>query len=103
MSTAKDDYKTLIDTIRKLGLALSPALAAQYEAPPRSRHSTGSAESGGVRNPTLDTVLDPRRLALSDEIRATATTLRKARNVLEPHIAALNAAVTRWEGQEGNE
>lgn len=48
----------------------------------------------------MDTVLDPRRLALSDEIGATAKALRQARALLYPHIDALRLAVARWEGQE---
>ncbi|MDT8915796.1 hypothetical protein [Amycolatopsis sp. PS_44_ISF1] len=98
----KESFKQLIDTMTRLGGVLSPAIDAQYEAPPGTRASKVPA-SNGVSNPTLDTVLDPRRLALSDEIRSTRLALLKARAILEPHIPALHSAVNRWEGQEGTQ
>jgi hypothetical protein len=102
VSTAKDSFKQLIDTMTRLGGVLSPAIVAQYEAPPGGSASKDSAYNG-VPNPTLDTVLDPRRLALSDQIRAANSALLKARAILDPHIPALHAAVSRWEGQEGTQ
>lgn len=102
MRTARESFAQLVDTMRDLGAALGPATAVQYEAPPRSRASKDSvSESRGIRNPTLDTVLDPRRLAVSEEIAATALALRQARALLDPHRETLRLAVARWEGQEG--
>ncbi len=98
----KENYQALVEIMRELGSALIPATAAQYEAPPRSRSSKESvAESKGISNPTVDIVMDARRLALSGEIGSTATDLAKARALLAPHVNALRLAVARWEGQEG--
>lgn len=97
MSTVKESYADLVQTMRELGTALIPARAAQYEAPPQSG-ATREKNDRGVKNPTLEIVLDPRRLALSEEIDATAAALRQARSVLAPHVPALRLAVSRWEG-----
>jgi hypothetical protein len=103
VTNVKESYQDLVETMRALGSALIPATAAQYDAPPRMRPSKDSvSESKGVRNPTLEIVLDPRRLGLSEEIDATATALRQARALLNPHVHALQTAVARWEGSEGD-
>lgn len=102
LSDVKEAYRDLVDTLRDLGAALIPARAAQFEAPPRgSRGKESVSESRGVRNPTLDIVMDPRRSALSDRISDADTALRLARQTLAPHATALQQAVARWEGQEG--
>ena len=97
MSTAKETYHDLIVTMRGLGAALIPATAAQYEAPPQSGASREKNEKG-IKNPTLEIVLDQRRSALSDQISATATALRQANAILAPHVTLLQQAVARWEG-----
>lgn len=99
MSDIKESYGDLVTTMRALGAALIPATAARYEAPPNGSSQTPSI--GGIRNPTLDIVSDPRRSALSDEVSKTDTALRQARAILAPHINTLQHAVARWEGQEG--
>jgi hypothetical protein len=100
--SVQESYSDLVASMRDLGKALIPATAAQYDAPPRARSTKEAvSESKGIRNPTLETVLDARRLALSDEIGATATALRQARALLDPHRAALRQAVAVWEDQEG--
>lgn len=98
MSTIHDTYGDLVQTMRELGRELIPANAARYEAPPQSGASKEKNDKG-VKNPTLEIVLDPRRQAVSDEIDATASALRQARALLAPHIPALRAAVARWEGR----
>ncbi|XIJ18038.1 hypothetical protein JNUCC0626_18365 [Lentzea sp. JNUCC 0626] len=70
----------------------------QYEPSPGTRING----SQGVPNPTLSTVVDPRRLALSEEIGATARDMRAAIALLEPHIRTLRQALARWEGEEGS-
>lgn len=102
MSAIQESYTDLVATMKDLGAALIPATAAQYEAPPRTHVSKESvSESKGIKNPTLDIVMDPRRMGLSDEIAATAAALRQARALLDPHRELLRQAVARWEGQEG--
>ena len=99
MSNVRESYGDLVKTMKDLGAALIPATAVQYEAPPNGAAQTLSV--GGVRNPTLDIVSDPRRSALSDEVAATATALRQARAILGPRVTALQQATARWEGLEG--
>lgn len=97
MSTINDAYGDLVVTMRELGRELIPATAAQYQAPPQSTASKQSNDRG-VKNPTLEIVLDPRRQAVSSAIDATAAAIRQARALLTPHVPALRAAVARWEG-----
>ncbi|MGW5402681.1 DUF7169 domain-containing protein [Streptomyces sp. NPDC003952] len=87
-------YATIVTTLRDLGAALRPAVAAQYTAPPGG---TGSAD--GIANPTLDIVADPRRLALSEEIHRTTRTLVSTADQLTNHTRTLLTALTRWEGE----
>lgn len=102
MSTVQQSFTDLVLTLRQLGAALIPATAAQYQPPPRGRKAKESvSESKGISNPTLDTVLDPRRMALSDEVARADLALRSADAKLRPLISALHDAVARWEGQEG--
>lgn len=99
MSTVGNHYLELVDTVQALSRALRPALAARYESPPQSRGSSDSvSETRGIPNPTLDIVMDPRRLSLSDEIRKTSTAIRQANALLEAHTKDLNSALDRWEG-----
>lgn len=93
--TTQGAFRDLVITVRELGEILSPAVAARYDAPP------GGAGGGGqIPNPTLDIVLDPRRLALSDEVSKSTTDIRRVTRLLGEHTEALRRAVTRWEGGE---
>lgn len=104
MSPIQESYTALVEAMRDLGAALIPATAAQYQASPRARTVKESVtESKGIPNPTLDTVLDSRRLALSDEIASTARALRQATALLDPYRDSLRRVVARWEGQEGSD
>lgn len=99
--TIQESYTAAVQTLRDLGDALRPAVAAQFEAPPRARAVKESvSESKGIPNPTLDTVLDPRRMALSEEIASAAQALRQATALLGPHRPRLLSAVARWEGHD---
>ena len=97
MSTVHESYNDLCQTLRDLGAALIPAVAAQYEAPPQSGASKEKNDKG-IKNPTLEIVLDPRRDAVSTEIGSTASAIRQATALLAPHVPALRSAVARWEG-----
>lgn len=102
MSPAQQAYTDLVAEMQLLGNALIAATSVQFESPPHARKIKESvSESKGIRNPTLDTVLDPRRMQVSDEIARAAAALRSARSVLSAHTESLHGAVARWEGQEG--
>jgi len=94
--TTQETYADLVLTLRDLGTILGAAVGAQYEAPP-SGVARGSSQ---IPNPTLDIVLDPRRLALSEAVARTAADLRRATRLVGPHVTHLQNAVARWEGGE---
>lgn len=94
-ATVREAYTDLIDTLKALEKVLGPAVAAQYSSPPGG---TGELAPNGIPNPTLDTVIDPRRDALSDAVRSTAATLSNAARILKPHVPSLEKALQRWEG-----
>lgn len=87
-------YTELVMTLRDLGAALRPAVSARFTAPPGV-----VGASDGVRNPTLDIVSDPRRLALSEEVTRTARAMTSAARQLQAHTQVLATALTRWEGE----
>lgn len=97
MSTVQESYMDLVHVMRGLGPALSAATAVQYEAPPQSGASKEKNDKG-VKNPTLEIVLDPRRMAVSQAITEASAALRQATATLQPHLPALRASVARWEG-----
>lgn len=98
MTTIQLSYTALIYTLRDLEKVLGPAVAAQYSPPPGG---TGELAPNGIPNPTLDTVIDPRRLALSEAINATRTLFTRHASELATQRQALSAALSRWEGTEG--
>ncbi len=103
MTEIEREYAALVAEMRQLGAALIPAHAARYEAPPQSG-ATREKNERGVRNPTLEIVLDPRRTAVSEAIDTATSALRQARHILTPHTPALMSAVARWEGSpEGSQ
>lgn len=91
--TPESAYRDLVITLRELGRVLGPAVEARYDSP-------GSVASDGVPNPTLDVVIDPRRWALSDEVTKATYALRLADLNLTRRLAALDAALSAWEGEE---
>lgn len=93
--TVAEAYTDLIDTLKALEEVLRPAVAAQYDAPPGG---TGDVAPNGIPNPTLDTVIDPRRAGLSDEVKRTAHALSRAADLIKPQVPALGTALARWEG-----
>ncbi|WP_405061927.1 hypothetical protein OG474_09800 [Kribbella sp. NBC_01505] len=97
-TTIQESYAALIHTLRDLEKVLGPAVAAQYSPPPGG---TGEVARNGIPNPTLDTVIDPRRLGLSEAVRATSSTLARITGELTEQRIILAAALTRWEGHEG--
>lgn len=96
--TIRSAYMKHITTLRNLEKVLGPATAAQYSPPPGG---TGELAPNGIPNPTLDTVIDPRRSALSDAVKACATALSESARTIDAQTEALSAALSRWEGHEG--
>lgn len=101
MTEIQKQYTAAVEALRALGAALIPATAAQYLPPPGTVSSRGTTgEMTGISNPTLDTVLDGRRMGLSDEVAKTAQKLSKVAADLSARTAALRTATDRWEGVE---
>lgn len=91
-------FNDLCNTLRRLQAVLPAAIAVRYEAP------AGAAPSAGhVPNPTLDTVLDPRRWVLSEHVSKTALALRVADVQLTTALNALDKALSEWEGQKADD
>lgn len=96
MSTpAQDAFNEHAAALRALGEALSRASSIRYLAAP----GTGSSHHpGGIPNPTLDIVLEPRRAEVGAAItRATIALWPMTGTVLE-HVAALDEATAAWSG-----
>ncbi|MGL5829049.1 MAG: DUF7169 domain-containing protein [Angustibacter sp.] len=91
MTDPQAAFVALVLAARQLGEALRPAMSVRWEAP--SRSSSG----GRVPNPTLDTVLDPRRLRVSDEITAASAQMEVVARQLNDRAARLRDAVSDWE------
>ena len=92
-------YADAVLALRDLGAALIPATAAQYLPPPGSVSARGTTgEMTGISNPTLDTVLDGRRMGLSETVNEASRTLSQMAAGMTRLTAALRAATDRWEG-----
>lgn len=95
--TPENAFNDLCHTLRRMGSTLPSAIAVRYEAP------SGAAPSQGhVPNPTLDTVLDPRRWELSEAVSKAALALRIADVQLTTALNALDKALSEWEGQKAD-
>lgn len=93
-------YVAACKALRDLSNLVCAAEAVRYEAPPgmvASRGETGS-NVADVLNPTLDTVLDARRMGLSDEVRDLHQFLRVTAHSLTVRKERLDRALARWEG-----
>lgn len=101
-----DRIASLVATIRDESdavLALLPdAYARQWLASPvpRPREDTPQRSTGGQpSDPTADTVLDARRLALSGAISRAERVLEHAAEALGARRRALETALTRYDGE----
>lgn len=100
MNDLRNDYLAACAALKEMAQLVIAAEAARFDAPPGmvlSRGETGS-NVADVLNPTLDTVLDVRRMGLSDEVRTTGQMLRQITEALTTKTRALDAALARWEG-----
>lgn len=102
MSDIRTDYIAACDALKGLAQLVVAAEAARYDMPPGmvvTRGETGS-NVADVLNPTLDTVLDPRRMGLSDEVRDLSAYLRQTTHTILARKERLDRALARWEGEE---
>lgn len=88
-------FNDLCATLRRFQSVLPAAIAARFEAP-----AGMPSGSGHVPNPTLDTVVDPRRWALSSSVSKVALQLRLADVQLTKALEELDKALSAWEGQK---
>lgn len=81
--------------LRDLGRALTTAHEIRFTAAP------GSAREGsrGIPDPTLDTVMEPRRVAVSDAIGRAGAVLRKASDEVRAITSVLDSSVAAWHGE----
>lgn len=95
----KAEYVAACEALKGLAQLIVAADAARYDAPPGAVYGKGTdGDMAGVANPTLDTVLDARRLGLSDEIRDLSGWLRTTAHSLHVRKERLDRALARWEG-----
>jgi hypothetical protein len=93
-------FNALCDALKTLGPIASQAETVRYEAPPGMTVTRGEVGSNvaDILNPTLDTVLDVRRLELSTEATDLAKYLQTVAHSVNARRARLEAAISRWEG-----
>lgn len=88
--------------IRLMQDEIGEAEARQWEASPvpKPREDTTQRSSGGrPSDPTADTALDPRRLAVRETLLAVEPVLRDAAVALRGSRLALSRAVARFDGE----
>lgn len=95
MSDIAHDYNRMIATLRELERTLNAARAVQFLPPPGG---TSDLAPNGIPNPTLDTVIDPRRAALSQAIREAGAEMRDISKRVTDNTNHLRKALERWEG-----
>ena len=104
MTTAHDlaaDVNALAEEIRALARRLDAAVAVQWQAPPvpRPRDDTTERSKGAPpSNPTADTALDDRRLALRSAVRGGQQSIRLATASVPAATSRLDAALVAFEG-----
>lgn len=100
------ELDTLLALLKKEAEALTHAIpeatARQWEASvvPRPREDTSQRASGGIPNPTADTALDPRRLAVRETVVRAGSALRDAAVTVRGSRLALERAVARFDGED---
>ena len=94
-------YSATVSGLRDLGDALLAVAEVQWAASP---HPMVSGDPDPVTttvviaNPTLDAVLDPRRLAIRAAVHDATMSLQITAAGLAGHAAALRQALAAWEG-----
>lgn len=99
------DLVALLVTLNRetddLKKSLPGALARQWEASPvpKPREDTTQRASGLRSDPTADAVLDARRLAVRETVAQSGIVLREAIARVRAVRAAVDTAVTRYDGE----
>ncbi|UJQ87181.1 hypothetical protein SEA_BAILEYBLU_43 [Arthrobacter phage BaileyBlu] len=98
MST--DLIKDLLASTLALSRALDAADAVQWEKSPipAPREDTSSRSSGGYSNPTADTTLDARRLAVRESVKRAEVVAATAARELTSTAQIVLDTVDRWQG-----
>ena len=90
------------EEISAVSVTLPLAYARQWEASPipKPREDTAERSSGGrPANPTLDTVLDPQRLAVRDAVVRVEKILRDTAVALRGSRLGIERVVARFDGE----
>lgn len=95
-TTAVQSYNALVTELRGLQQLLNAGHAAQFSPPPGG---TSDPAPNGIPNPTLDTVIDPRRMRLSQTMRETGAVLADLAAQVNHVSSVLSAALAGWEGK----
>lgn len=94
--TTVAQYNLFTDEVRVLQRLLNAGRAAQFSPPPGG---TSDPAPNGIPNPTLDTVIDPRRMRLSQAMRETGAALADLTAQVAHISAHLEKALAGWEGK----
>jgi hypothetical protein len=89
-------YNLFTDEIRILQRLLNASRAAQFSPPPGG---TSDPAPNGIPNPTLDTVIDPRRMRLSQAMRESGAAIADLTARVAHVSAHLSSALSGWEGK----
>lgn len=94
--TAVAQYNLLIQEVTILQRLLNASRAAQFSPPPGG---TSDPSPSGIPNPTLDTVIDPRRMRLSQAMRETGAAVADITARVAHASRHLSEALAGWEGK----
>lgn len=94
--SAHDSFLRLATEMQQLAALLSAASSARYEAPPG--RSCGGKDYRGISNPTLDIMVNPLRLDLSEAVTETERVLNRATVALSARARSLETALNAWQG-----
>lgn len=100
-SPARDLVKDLMTAALDLLPLLEEAAAVQYDAPPTARpaEDTHQRAQGPHSDPTPGLALDERRLALSEQVKASERLVRSAAISIRATRAGIEAALETWAGR----
>ena len=93
-------YREMVTSLRAIEPTLAASYLAQYEPSPRPPRTPGEPRSTShtIPDPTADTVMDERRLALRAEVAATINGLEVVQSILDDAKIRLDNALEQWEG-----
>lgn len=93
--------QSFAEEVLYLGRDLAAAEAIQWTAAPvpKPRDDTTQRATGGHGDPTLDIVLDARRLAVRDAVEQAHAAIAEAQKTAATARQKVNAAIATWEGK----